>query len=116
MTVHDKRAVFVESEIKAYAKNVGLNLESEGVETVVGDMIADLLHYAVSKAGKEPAEALDLAATGLMHFTGQSQVAIEDYQIDIGPEVGVSIVVEFADQQWTAGFGQNVGMAPPTIR
>jgi hypothetical protein len=116
MTVHEKRASFVDAQIQSYAKSVGLDLENDGVETVVGDMIADLLHYAVSKSDSQAAEALDVAATGIMHFTAQSQVAIENYQMDIGPEVGVSLVVEFADQQWTAGFGQNVEVSPPTIR
>lgn len=116
MTVHDNRAAFVNEHVKAYANRVGLDLENDGVETVVGDMIADLLHYAAANSGSEPSETLDVAATAIVHFTAQSQVALEDYQVDIGPEVGVSISVEFNDQQWTAGFGRNVEVAAPTIR
>lgn len=100
MTVHDKRSAFVEELVAAYAQRAGLDIAAEGLQTVVGDMVADLLHHVVAKDGQAPDEAIDVLASALTHFAAGSQVSEENYQIDIGPDVTVSIEVGVEGQQW----------------
>lgn len=106
MTVHLKRSVHVAGFIEEYANRVGLNVVNDGVETVVGDLIADLLHSVASQVPDEQAAPLDAARSGIMHFVSANAVSLEAYEMgDIGPDTNVSIKVSCGTEVWSSFSG-----------
>lgn len=106
MTVHLKRSAHVAGFIEDYANRVGLDLVNDGVETVVGDLIADLLHVVASQVPGEKAAPLDVAKSGIMHFVAAHSLTPEAYEMGgIGPDTNVSIKVSSGTEVWSSYSG-----------
>lgn len=108
MTVHVKRATLVDGIVQEYARRVGLDLQADGIETVVGDLISDLMHSvaASSPTGADKARGLDAARSGISHFVTQSGLSVSDLESgDLGEKSLVSIKVSSGTEVWTSITG-----------
>lgn len=94
--------------IAAFAERMGLTHEDP--ETIVGDMLCNLLHWVQHKTGDRK-DGLRAARFGIAHFITESGIDYADPEADeVGPESYVAITVECDGEQWhsTTGGGESI--------
>lgn len=97
------RALSVDAFALKFASDMGLepHPDFDGPETVVGDFISNLLHWAMYN-GLSKEEALKAAKSGIGNFITETHIDYGANEVDeLGPDTFVSIVTECMGERIT---------------
>jgi hypothetical protein len=105
MTANERRASLVEDFVASYAERTGLSLDNDGAETVVADLVGDLMHYTAVRSDNR-LSAIDAVKRGIMFYVSAADLSSQEFEAgDLGPSALVSIRVSSGAEIWTALSG-----------
>lgn len=109
---NEDRAKTVAIALQAFAKSTGLSEENDGPETIVGDFIANALHWVVSREHSGGhGGALYAVRNGLGHFISEAY-AEKDADETFGPDCHVSIYIGCEGDEWVTMTGEELPTMP----
>lgn len=106
MMNNSDRIASVSDLIETFAARMGVGMRNEDARTIAGDMICNIMHWAMNQ--KDKVEAFSAWKSGACHFLMETMIDYDAEEVDeLGPDTSINANLECGKEEWFIHSGRD---------